>query len=102
MNKEDFSGLWDRMKENEEPIDMEISIVDYDILGDGNVAIVHFTSLETFKWIGDETPDGKKPGDIYSGVARWSDVLVKEGDRWLCIGGHRDHSGSEKGLEKIN
>ena len=98
----DIDGFWDFMKANEESKEMEIDLVDYDLVGDGNVAIVHYTSAETFKWTGPDNERGWKTGDIYKGFARWSDVLVKEDGKWLCIGGHRDRSQSAKGLIKIN
>ena len=102
LTKEEFSGLWDYMKKSEESQEMEINLVDFDILGEGNVALVHYTATETFKWIGPENERGWKTGDVYKGRLRWSDVLVKENGKWLCIGGHRDLSRPEKLAIKIN
>lgn len=102
LTKEEFSGLWDYMKKGEESQEVEIKLVDYDILGDGNVAFVHFTATETFKWIGPDNERGWKTGDIYKGPLRWSDVLVKENGTWLCIGGHRDFSQPAAKLVKLN
>ena len=98
----DIRGFWDYMKANEESQEIEIDMVDYNLIGDGNVAIVHYTSTETFKWTGPDNQRGWKTGDIYKGFARWSDVLVKEDGKWLCIGGHRDRSQSSAGLIKLN
>ena len=91
-----------RKKKIEELRKSNKDLVDYDLVGDGNVAIVHYTSAETFKWTGPDNERGWKTGDIYKGFARWSDVLVKEDGKWLCIGGHRDRSQSAKGLIKLN
>jgi hypothetical protein len=102
LTKEEFSGLWDYMKSGEESQEMEITLVDYDILGDGNVALVHYTAAETFKWIGPDNERGWKTGDVYKGMLRWSDVLVKENGKWLCIGGHRDLSRPEREPIKLN
>ncbi|WKK67018.1 nuclear transport factor 2 family protein [Lutimonas zeaxanthinifaciens] len=103
LNKsDDIRGFWDYMKANEESQEMEIEMVDYNLIGDGNVAIVHYTSAETFKWTGPDNQRGWKTGDIYKGFARWSDILVKEDGKWLCIGGHRDRSQSAAGLIKLN
>ena len=102
LTKEEFSDLWDYMKSSEESQEMEINLVDYDILGDRNVALVHYTASETFKWIGPDNERGWKTGDVYKGMLRWSDVLVKENGKWLCIGGHRDLSRPERLAIKIN
>ena len=102
LTKEEFSDLWDYMKKGEESQEMEINLVDYDILGGGNVALVHYTATETFKWIGPDNERGWKTGDVYKGMLRWSDVLVKENGKWLCIGGHRDLSRPERLAIKIN
>ncbi len=101
-NSDDIRGFWDFMKANEESQEMEIEMVDYNLIEDGNVAIVHYTSTETFKWTGPDNQRGWKTGDIYKGFARWSDILVKEDGKWLCIGGHRDRSQSAAGLIKLN
>ena len=99
---DDIRGFWDYMKANEESLEMEIEMVDFDLMGSGNVALVHYTSIEKFKWTGSENQMGWKAGDIYKGFARWSDVLVKKDGKWLCIGGHRDRSQSARGLIKLN
>ena len=98
----DLRGFWDDMKANEESQEMEINIVDFDQLGDGNVALVHYIATETFKWIGPDNQRGWKTGDIYKGILRWSDVMVKEEGKWLCIGGHRDLSQPAAELIKLN
>ncbi len=98
----DMRDFWDYMKANEESREMEINLIDYDLLGDGNVALVHYIAVETFKWIGPDNPRGWKTGDIYKGILRWSDVMVKEDGMWLCIGGHRDLSQPATELIKIN
>ncbi len=97
-----IGGFWDDMKSKEESMEMEIKLVDYDLLGDGSVALVHYEAIEKFKWIGPENEMGWKPGDIYKGNLRWSDVMVKENGKWLCIGGHRDLSKPERFPEKLN
>lgn len=102
LTKEEFSSLWERMKKREESHEMEIKLVDYNILGDGSVALVHFTTLETFKYIDSDFPPYFEKDSTYQGVARWSDVLVKENDKWLVIGGHRDRSQSPESLNKIS
>ncbi|TXG36974.1 hypothetical protein [Seonamhaeicola maritimus] len=98
----DMRGFWDYMKANEESQEMEINLIDYDLMGDGNVALVHYTATETFKWIGPDNQRGWKTGDIYKGILRWSDVMVKEDGKWLCIGGHRDLSQPAAKLIKLN
>lgn len=64
------------------------------ILDDGNLAIVHYTIDEDYKWIGEEktTEDGItiRKGQIIKGELRFSDIYLKEDNEWLYIGGHRD------------
>ena len=102
LRKKDVGKFWEDGKKNEEPLDMEIELVDYYILGDGNVAIVHYKSKESFRWIGPDIPPYLESNSDYEGVARWSDVMVRENDKWFCIGGHRDRSQSPNSLIKLN
>jgi hypothetical protein len=90
------------MKANEESQEMEIKLIDYYLIGDGNAALVHYTATETFKWIGPDNHRGWKTGDVYKGMLRWSDVMVIEDGKWQCIGGHRDMSQPAGELIKLN
>jgi ketosteroid isomerase-like protein len=45
----------------------------------GNVAIVHYYYCETYKDF-----EGKEKNEI----GRWTDVFMKQGDKWLLIGDH--------------
>ena len=101
LKKEDLADLWDKAKLSEEPMDMSIELEDFDILENGKVAIVHFLTKESFKWIGADVPPYIYADSLYEGVNRWSDVMLKENGEWLCIGGHRDRSQSPKTLTKL-
>ena len=97
MTKEDFKGLWDQMKNNEQVIDMELEPVEIVFYDSGNMAIVHFLSTESFVWTGDaktnDTGEIIQRGSVETVTMRWSDVMVKEDGKWLYVGGHRDYSG---------
>ncbi len=53
----------------------------------GDVAFTHYY----FSFV-QEMPDGKKRSEH----GRWTDILLKQGDKWLMIG---DHGGSDKAME---
>ncbi|MEK6153544.1 hypothetical protein WIW50_09800 [Flavobacteriaceae bacterium 3-367] len=104
LKKEGFINLWDYVKKNEEVIEMELEPIEFTIMGNGETAIVHFVSKETFKWIGPSEPsiygEYMEKDSIYTGTLRWSDVLVKVNGKWQCIGGHRDKSQLKNSLSK--
>lgn len=94
MKKEDFIGLWDTMKADEQVIDMELEPVEIRFYCNGEMAIAHFISTESLLWTGNARTnnDGGKVerGNVEKVVMRWSDVMVKEDGQWLYVGGHRD------------
>jgi hypothetical protein len=94
MKKEDFTGLWDMMKSEEQLVDLELEPVEIMLYNNGNMAIAHFVSTESFVWTGDQKTDDKgrriERGSLQTVIMRWSDVMVKEDGRWLYVGGHRD------------
>ena len=104
LKKEDFVNLWKYAKNNEKVINMELEPIWFNILGNGDAAVVHFISKETFQWIGPSQlsiyGEEMKKDSVYVGTLRWSDVLVKENETWLCIGGHRDKSQLKNSLSK--
>lgn len=94
MRKDDFTGLWDTMKNDEQVIDMKLEPVEIRFYCNGEMAIAHFISTESFLWTGEArtNDDGEKVerGNVEKVVMRWSDVMVKENGKWLYAGGHRD------------
>ena len=103
IDNEGYRKLWEKAKGNETVLEMKLKLEEINISPLGDAAIVHFTSNEKFEWIGTESNSGRQAGDIYDdAILRWSEVLIKENGKWLCIGGHRDLSRPEKRPKKIN
>ena len=103
IDNESYKIYWEEAKGNETVMKMELVLEDIKISPLGDAAIVHFTSNEKFEWIGSETDSGWQTGDIYDdAILRWSEMLVYQDDKWLCVGGHRDLSFPAKRPEKIN
>ena len=94
MKRDDFTSLWNTMKDNEQVIDLDLEPVEITFYNGGRTAIVHFISTESFLWIGQEETNttGKTigRGSVQTSTMRWSDVMVKEDGKWLYVGGHRD------------
>lgn len=94
LTKDIFSSFWDTIKESEESREIEIERQEMQIFHDGNMAIAHYTIHENFTWIGNDM-DGDQgesitKGDKLEGDLRFSDIYIKEGNKWLYVGGHRD------------
>jgi hypothetical protein len=100
--KEEIASFWETMKSEEECLEMEITPIAIEILNDGKSAIAHYTHTETFTYTGEDMPDGRTKGNTFSGTLRWSDFMVKENEKWLVIGGHRDMSMPEGRLIQVN
>ncbi len=100
--KQGMAEFWEMMKEEEECLEMEVTPIAIEILDDGKTAIAHYTHTETFTYHGEDMPDGRTKGDTFKGTLRWSDFMVKENDKWLVLGGHRDMSMPEGQLVKVN
>ncbi len=95
LTKDIFASFWNNIKKNEETKKIDIERKEIQILQDGNLAIAHYTINEDFTWIGNDKTgydEGKsiKKGEKLKGNLRFSDIYIKEGNRWLYIGGHRD------------
>jgi len=94
MTKDIFASFWDGIKRNEEVIKIDIERNEMQILQDGNLAIAHYTINEDFKWVGEDNTDDEgitiHKGQKLKGNLRFSDIYIKEGNKWLYIGGHRD------------
>ena len=94
MTKDIFASFWDGIKKNEEVIKIDIDRNDMQIFQDGKLAIAHYTINEDFKWIAEDKTDDEgvtiRQGQKLKGNLRFSDIYIKEGNRWLYIGGHRD------------
>ena len=99
MKKDDFTGLWEMMKNDEQVIDMELEPVEIKFYCDGDMAIAHFLSTESFLWTGASktNDDGEfiERGSVLTTTMRWSDVMVRENGKWLYVGGHRDFGSLE-------
>ena len=102
MTKEELAGFWEIMKRDEECLEMEITPVAIELLDDGKSAIAHYTHTEIFTYHGEDMPDGRTKGNTFKGTLRWSDFMVKESEKWLVIGGHRDMSMPEGKLIQVN
>ena len=93
---DDYSGWWNGnalpinktsirkevIHKNETTQDLFYNIQPVAIKIHGNVAIVHYYYSEVFKDV-----EGKEQNDS----GRWTDILMKQGDKWILIG---DHGGS--------
>lgn len=94
LDKADVANFWQGMKRNEKVLELVAKPIAVDIFGDDDVAIAHFIGTEVFKWTGEDyvRPNGHRmeADTVYTVPVRYSDVYVKEGDRWLYIGGYRD------------
>ena len=87
------------MKNDEQVIDMELEPVEIKFYCDGDMAIAHFLSTESFLWTGASktNDDGEfiERGSVLTTTMRWSDVMVRENGKWLYVGGHRDFGSLE-------
>ena len=94
MKKEDFTGLWNTMKDREQVIEMKLEPGEIVFYGNGDIAVAHFISTESYLWIGPEETNARgeavERGSAHTVSMRWSDVMVKEDGKWLYVGGHRD------------
>lgn len=95
LTKDAFASFWNKIKRDEETKKIDIERKEMQILQNGNLAIAHYTINEDFTWIGNDKIDydeGKSitKGEKLKGNLRFSDIYIKEGDKWLYIGGHRD------------
>ncbi|MBC2839722.1 DUF4440 domain-containing protein [Robiginitalea sp. SC105] len=99
--KEEIAGFWAIMKEQEECIEMEVTPISIRLSNDGRSAIAHYTHTETFIYQGEDKPDGRTKGNTFKGTLRWSDFMIKENEKWLVIGGHRDMSMPEGKLIQV-
>jgi hypothetical protein len=100
--KEEIANFWEIMKREEECLEMKITPIAIEILDDGRTAIAHYTHTETFNYHGEDMPDGRTKGNTFKGTLRWSDFMVKENEKWLVIGGHRDMSMPEGKLIQVD
>lgn len=101
MTKQDIANFWDIMKKQEECLEMKITPIAIEVLDGGKSAIAHYTHTESFRYHGEDKPDGRKKGNIFKGTLRWSDFMVKENDKWLVLGGHRDMTKPEGKLVQL-
>lgn len=88
-----IAPFWTRAKANERTVSHELTPVAVEIFGDGRVAAVHYVAQERVRRLRERTaPDGRviPVGNETVIPIRFSDFLVKEGDRWLWVGGYRD------------
>jgi len=53
----------------------------------GNVAIVHYSYTNVFK-------SGEEKEKVEQG--RWTDILLKQGDKWVMIGDHGGATSEDK------
>ncbi|WP_373395852.1 hypothetical protein V8V91_14870 [Algoriphagus halophilus] len=102
ITKQDIADFWDVMKKEEECLEMKITPTAIEILDGGNSAIAHYTHTESFRYNGEDKEDGRKKGSVFKGTLRWSDFMVKENDKWLVLGGHRDMTFPEGNLVQLN
>jgi hypothetical protein len=100
MKKDDFIGLWEMMKNDEQVVDMTLEPVEIKFYCDGDMAIVHFLSTESYLWTGTSKSDDDgeliERGSVLTTTMRWSDVMVREKGKWLYVGGHRDFGSLEE------
>ena len=94
LTKDIFASFWNNIKKNEETKKIDIERKEMQILQNGNLAIAHYTINEDFIWIGNDKTDDEgshiKKGEKLLGNLRFSDIYIKEGNKWLYVGGHRD------------
>lgn len=94
MSKDDVARFWKGMKETEKVHAIDLTPVAIEVYADGSVAVAHYVMMETLEWTGEtrQRASGRlmEKGRVYDVPARFSDVYVKEDDRWLYVGGYRD------------
>lgn len=93
LTVDDLEMFWQDWQKDEAYVSVELTLTDMKLYGDGYAA-VHYMAEARVRWIGKaftaSTGQEVKPGDETTIHTRWSDFLVKEGVRWLYVGGYRD------------
>ncbi|MCH2214910.1 MAG: nuclear transport factor 2 family protein [Flavobacteriales bacterium] len=100
--KDGITGFWNKMKAEEECLEMETTPICIRLSDDRSSAVAHYTHTEKFTYHGEDMPDGRTKGNTFKGTLRWSDFLVNENGKWLVIGGHRDMSMPEGKLVQVD
>lgn len=94
MSKDDVAHFWRGMKESETVLDIQLTPIAVEVYAGGSAAIAHYVMMERLEWTAEtrRRASGRlmEKGRVYDVPARFSDVYVKEGDRWLYVGGYRD------------
>jgi hypothetical protein len=93
MSKDDVAHFWRGMKESEKVLDLQLTPIAVEVYAGGSAAVAHYVMMERL-----ETAETRRrasgrlmeKGRVYDVPARFSDVYVNEGDRWLYVGGYRD------------
>lgn len=86
--KETFIGEWELtdMRIN----DIQIEKREIQFFTEAKLSVAHYKVIETFEWISDdlEEDDFKRvKGQVWTEDFLVSDYYIKEGERWLYIGG---------------
>lgn len=94
MSVADLDDLWEEFTRNEEYTGVRLEPVAIDLFGEGRFAAAHYVAHAHVRWIGEAftAASGRRvqAGDEATIPVRWSDFLVKEGGKWLYVGGYRD------------
>jgi ketosteroid isomerase-like protein len=94
LSKDDVARFWKGMKDSEKTHSIELTPIAVEVYADGTAAIAHYVMLEMVEWTAEtqRRASGRlmEKGRKYRVPARFSDVYVKEDDRWLYAGGYRD------------
>jgi hypothetical protein len=69
MTKAGFAALWNSIKANEEVISLDVDLEEVVFYANSSVAIAHYTTNESWRWIGDDRTNGD--GSIVRNETSW-------------------------------
>ena len=92
--KNDVQEFWDRVRQSERSLSIEVLPVSVQYLAEGRVAIAHYSIKEEVEFVGRPfVQRGDKrfePGDTAVYRVRFSDIYELIDGKWRYLGGHKD------------
>lgn len=92
--KNDVQEFWDRVRQREHSLSVEVQPVSVQYLAEGRVAIAHYSIEEEVEFVGRPSVQRGEmrfePGDTAVYRVRFSDIYELIEGKWQYVGGHKD------------
>lgn len=89
---ENLRSFWDSSKIDIKILKLDVKRKAMQLFNQNNLAVAHYTIYEEIEYTGEDYKDENyeiKKGEIFKEIWRFSDYFVKEGNKWLYIGGNK-------------